>query len=467
MSRAAPHLHVVRDLDTRLPPHAPDAEAALIGAVLFDPAALDLVADLVQPEEFYLGSHRLVFTTALSLRARGLVVDPVTVGTELRSQGRLGEIEGGLRGLTELMLAPAAVTPTALRSYARSVLDLGRLRRVIATAQRIASDAYAASLEGIDEWLAERVETLRTAAEGRVSDADKSNNDVLRDLVEEMKRRATGVDVGVPTGIVELDNMLGGGLQLGDVVIVAARPRVGKTAFASGVCTHAARSGVASRLFSLEQRRDALMRRSIAGETGIEYTKIQSGNLSWQDWSAFTRASVELAKLPFIVEHPRGGTTMAQIRARVMRLKRETPTLGLVAIDYAQIITPRREDQNGKTPRPEQVANISRAMKPLAEEANVALLLLAQTNRDNEDRGKNKRHILSDLGESGQLERDADVVAFLYRDSLYNRDAKVDEAELHVLKHKNGGTGMIKLSFCPERMSFGNYLGGHGDWRPE
>ena len=431
------------------PPHSIEAEQSVLGAILLDHEALDALEGLLPtPEAFYLEAHRRIYKAMQALRARRLPVDLVTLSEELRARGDL-EAVGGLTYLVSLQES----VPTALYAehYARIVAEKWALRRLIHAAGEAMRLAY--EEEGsVDEILDQAGrKVLELALTGREEEGRP-----LRELVHETFEHIEallqnkGETAGVRTGFKELDGLIGT-LAPGSLNIIAARPAMGKTAFALTIAQHAAlREGVPVAIYSLEMPAGQLVLRMLCSEARIDMNRVRQGNLTDRDFTRLVDAASRLSEAPiFIDDSP--DLTLMELRARARRL-RAREKVGLVVVDYLQLISS-PPSKNGEN-RQQEIAAISRGLKGLARELSVPVLALSQLSRAVESR-PNKRPMLSDLRESGSLEQDADLVMFIYRDEYYHpHSEKAGIAEIIVGKQRNGPTGTVELQFHPQHVRF-------------
>lgn len=431
------------------PPHSIEAEQSVLGAILLDHEVLDALEGLLPtPEAFYLEAHRRIYKAMQALRARRLPVDLVTLSEELRAQGDL-EAVGGLTYLVSLQES----VPTALYAehYARIVAEKWALRRLIHAAGEAMRLAY--EEEGsVDEILDQAGrKVLELALTGREEEGRP-----LRELVHETFEHIEallqnkGETAGVRTGFKELDGLIGT-LAPGSLNIIAARPAMGKTAFALTIAQHAAlREGVPVAIYSLEMPAGQLVLRMLCSEARIDMNRVRQGNLTDRDFTRLVDAASRLSEAPiFIDDSP--DLTLMELRARARRL-RAREKVGLVVVDYLQLISS-PPSKNGEN-RQQEIAAISRGLKGLARELSVPVLALSQLSRAVESR-PNKRPMLSDLRESGSLEQDADLVMFIYRDEYYHpHSEKAGIAEIIVGKQRNGPTGTVELQFHPQHVRF-------------
>lgn len=431
------------------PPHSLEAEQSVLGAILLDHGVLDALEGLLPtPEAFYLEAHRRIYKAMQRLRARSAPVDLVTLSEELRAQGDL-EAVGGVTYLVSLQES----VPTALYAehYARIVAEKWALRRLI----HAAGEAMRLAYEGegsVDEILDQAGrKVLEVGFTGREEEGRP-----LRELVHETFEhiealfQSKGETAGVRTGFKDLDELIGT-LAPGSLNIIAARPSMGKTAFALSIALHAAlKEGVPVAIYSLEMPTSQLVLRMLCSEARIDQSRLRQGNLTDRDFTRLVDAASRLSEAPiFIDDSP--DLTLMELRARSRRLKvREG--VGLIVVDYLQLISspPSRNGEN----RQQEIAAISRGLKGLARELSVPVLALSQLSRAVESR-LSKRPMLSDLRESGSLEQDADLVMFIYRDEYYNPNSeKAGIAEIIIGKQRNGPTGTVELQFHPQHVRF-------------
>ncbi len=429
----------------RLPPQNIEAEQSVLGAVLIDPDVLFTVMEMLRPEDFYRPAHQKIFQAMCRLMEEGQPVDLVTVTAALQDDGVLEEV-GGITYLSEL--ATTVPTSANVQTYAQIVEEKAMLRRLIAAATQIASAGYTGGEDAqmiIDE--AER--RILEISQRRHGSGFLNIKDVLMDTYERIEMLYTnkGGVTGIPTGYPDLDRMTSG-LQNSDLIIVAARPSVGKTAFALNVAQNVAlHAQVPVAIFSLEMPAIQLVQRMLSAEGNIDSHRLRSGYLEPADWEKLTLAMASLSEAPiFIDDTPQ--VTVFDIRAKCRRLQAEHG-LGLVVIDYLQLITGR-----GGENRQQEISDISRGLKGLARELNVPVIALSQLSRAVEQR-QDKRPMLSDIRESGSIEQDADVVAFLYRDDYYNPDTdQPNVVEVIIGKQRNGPTGTVKLLYLKNYNKF-------------
>jgi replicative DNA helicase len=434
----------------RVPPHNLEAEESLLGAMLLTRDAISAATEArVETSDFYKPAHGHVFDAIMTLYGSGDPVDLTTVGYELRRADLLDSL-GGHQSLLRLQ----AGTPASANAghYAKIVNELALLRRLIAVAGDIAEMGYDDSPE-VAETLDRAESMVFEVAEKRVSESMIGMYDALTRTIDQLEARyAEESDVvGVRTGFADIDSLLMG-LQPSTLVVLAARPAMGKTAlglgFARGVATLEQRPVL---FFSMEMGMLELTKRLLASEANVEASKLWTGRLSEAEWGRINHAVGRLAQTPlYIDDNPH--CTVMEMRAKARRTKARHGDLGLVVVDYVQLMTPSttRRAEN----RQIEVAEISRGLKILARELECPVLALSQLNRQVEYR-QDKRPALADLRESGGLEQDADVVMFIYRDEVYNLDSPDrGKAEIIISKHRNGPTGKVELAFRPDRAEF-------------
>lgn len=399
-------------------------------------------------DDFYKPAHQHIFDVACAVAQSGLPADTITVGNELEKAGLLESI-GGVETLHALQNTTPAISNAA--HYARIVQDAAMLRRVIMVAGDISELAYSGP-DNVDSLLDEVETRVYKVADRRIADTYKPIADLMADAVERIEenydRKST--ITGVPTGYTDLDELLSG-LQPGTLNIVGARPAMGKTAFGLGMATNIAKKTNRPVLvFSLEMGHIELTQRILSSEAEVDSTRIRSGQLQEADWRAIGQAIGRLEVPLFLDENPR--VTVMEIRAKARRLKMQYGDLGLILIDYLQLMTGNSAAEN----RQLEVSEISRNLKILARELEVPIVALSQLSRNLESRS-DKKPMLSDLRESGSLEQDADVVMFLYRDEVYNRESPDrGAADVIVAKHRAGPIGDLRLVFRGQYARFDN-----------
>ncbi len=422
------------------PPHSLEAEKECIGAILVDVEALDVVASVLDPEDFFFERHKAVFRTMLELQDANKVVDPVTIRQHLLDAGTFERI-GGARAIGEV-LDDRVGTVANVEHYAGIVKGKAKLRRMIDTARSIEVGGYQA--DDVDEYMLQAERSFFAALE---SEATKTLTPVSGPLRSTLERIGSayvneGGVLGMDTGLLGLDGLTHG-LQDQDLVVIAARPAMGKTAFGVGLGLDVALRHGAVAVFSLEMGAEPLVLRMVASGARVSMDQLKTGALSPREWRKIAEAANRVASSRlFIDDTP--AITPTQIRAKCIRLNHRHP-LRLVIVDYLQLM--RGVGKHGS--REQEVASFSRALKGLAKELRCPVIALAQLNRELEKRA-DKRPMMSDLRESGAIEQDADIIAFLYREEVYNKSCPEEQrgiAELILGKHRNGATGTVVLRF--------------------
>jgi replicative DNA helicase len=434
----------------RVPPHNLEAEESLLGAMLLSRDAISAATEArVETSDFYKPAHAHVYDAVMALYGVGEPVDPVTVADALR-RAELLDLVGGRPALLRLQ----AETPASANAghYAKIVNELALLRRLIGVASDIAEMGYDDSGE-VSETLDRAESMVFEVAERRVSDSMIGVSDALQHTLDQLEQiyGQTERITGVPTGYADLDDLLLG-LQPSTLNVLAARPAAGKTAFALGAAANVAMEARRPVIFfSMEMGTLELTKRLLAGEARVDARKLQTGQISEAEWTRLSHGVGRLAEAPlFIDDNPH--CTVMEMRAKARRMKARQGDLGLIVVDYLQLMQPGKRGEN----RQVEVAEISRGLKILARELECPVVALSQLNRQLEYRA-DKRPMLADLRESGSLEQDADVVIFLYRDEIYNPESdQRGTAEVIVAKHRNGPTGMTRLAFLDHLTKFAN-----------
>jgi replicative DNA helicase len=424
-----------------VPPQNLDAEESVLGAMMLSSGAIGAVSEIVDAADFYRESHGKIYRAILSLYARGEPVDAITVTDELDRLSQLSDV-GGQERVHEL----AALVPAAANAghYARIVNEMATLRGLIRAGNDIARLGFDRPGETVE--LVDRAEQIVfELSQQRVSSEFTHIDDLLKDSFERITLlMEAGTDVtGTPSGYRDVDRLTSG-FQPGNLVIVAARPSMGKSALALCMAANVAvRHEKPVALFTLEMSKAEVTQRLMCSEGKVESQRLRTGKLATDDWPRLTAACSKLTKAPIYVDDT-GSITMMEIRSKLRRLKMREPELSLVIVDYLQLMTSGTSVEN----RVQEVSQISRALKVLARDLDVPIVALSQLSRAVEQR-HDKRPILSDLRESGSIEQDADLVLFVYRDEYYNPEdtESAGIAELILAKHRNGPTGIEKLAF--------------------
>lgn len=434
----------------RVPPHNNEAEQSVIGAIFLEPQALITAAELLMPEDFYRMAHEKIFQTMIILSDKGQAIDVVTVTEELSAKKELEDV-GGISYLMEI--ANSVPTAANIVHYARIVEEKALLRRLIRVATSIVEDGYAREDE-VEALLAEAEKKMMEVSNRKNAGDFRHIKDVLVETYDsiELLHTQKGDVTGIPTGFRDLDKITAG-FQRNDLIIVAARPSVGKTAFALNVAQNVAtKTDENVAIFSLEMGAEQLVMRMLCAEGNIDAQVLRTGALEAEDWRKLTMAMGSLSNAGiFIDDSP--GIRVNDIRSKCRRLQQEHG-LGMIMIDYMQLIA-----GSGTKPgenRQQEVSEISRSLKSLARELKVPVIALSQLSRGVEQR-VDKRPMMSDLRESGSIEQDADIVSFLYREDYYDKETENQNMiEIIIAKQRNGPTGTVTLAFAKEYNKFVN-----------
>jgi replicative DNA helicase len=426
-----------------------EAEESVLGAMMISPGAIGAVSEVLDAGDFYRESHAKVYRAALALYAKGEPVDAITLTDELEERGELEAVGGRVR-LHEL----AALVPASANAahYARIVHETATLRGLIRAGGEIARLGWERPGETGD--LVDQAEQiLYDLSQQRVTGEWSEIEELLKESFERITQLyESGVDLtGTPSGFRDLDRLTSG-FQPGNLIIVAARPSMGKSALALCMAANmGVRHNIPVGLFTLEMSKSEVTQRLMCSEAKVESQRLRNGKLAPDDWPRLTAACDKLAKAPIYVDDT-GLLNMMEIRSKARRLKARHPNLGLIIVDYLQLLTPsHRRDSDGRV---QEVSEMSRSLKILARDLDVPIVALSQLSRAVEQR-TDKRPILSDLRESGSIEQDADLVAFVYRDEYYNEESDQQGlAEVILAKHRNGPTDSIKLSFLKRYAKF-------------
>jgi replicative DNA helicase len=431
-------------------PHNLEAERSVLGAILIDNESFHIAAAIIEPRTFFRDAHRRIFERMIALAERNQPIDLVTLNEELERSGELEEVGGPAYIASLVDGVPRA---TNVEYYAKIVKEKATLRNLIFSANKILANAYEADQDA-DLILDEAESAIFSVAEDRV----KSGFIAMRDLVKESFPKIEKLFehksfvTGVSTGFIEIDKMTRG-FQRGDLIIVAARPSMGKTSLVLNIAQHVATSGGVAGFFSLEMSKEQLFMRMLASEAKIDNFRLMSGQIGQKEYGQITHALETLSDAKLFIDDT-AGIGVLEMRAKARRLQSEHG-LDLLAIDYIQLMTGRGRFEN----RTLELASISRSLKGLAKELNVPVVVLSQLSRAPESRS-DKRPQLSDLRESGALEQDADVVILIFREEMYKQDNEPADsdgiAELILAKQRNGPTGTIKLAFLRQQTRFAN-----------
>ncbi|MEN9761299.1 MAG: hypothetical protein RI906_1125 [Pseudomonadota bacterium] len=444
----------------RVPPHSIEAEQSVLGGLLLDNSAFDRVADVLREEDFYRHDHRLIWKQIARLIERTQPADVVTVLEALQGVGQADEA-GGLAYLNAL--ATETASAANIRRYAEIVRDRSVLRRLVSTSDEIATAALNPqgrdTRQVLDEAEAKIFQISEEGARGQAG--FKPLQDLLGKVVEridELYSQDNPSDVtGVATGFVDLDRMTSG-MQPGDLIIVAGRPSMGKTSFAMNIGEHVAvEQQMPVAVFSMEMGATQLAMRLLCSAGRLDQQRVRTGRLNDDDWPRLTSAIGKMQDAPLHVDETPALSAL-DLRARARRLARQCGKLGLVIVDYLQLMSATSAGENRAT----EISEISRSLKALAKELDCPVIALSQLNRSLEQR-PNKRPVMSDLRESGAIEQDADVIIFIYRDEVYNADsADKGTAEIIIGKQRNGPIGTVRLTFVGAHTRFENFASGGG-----
>jgi replicative DNA helicase len=437
----------------RVPPQNTDAEQSLLGGILIDPEALNKIVDIVETDDFYREDHRTIFQTILDLYEKNEPIDLITVSSLARDRGLIEKM-GGIANLSRLV--DGMPTSANIAQYAKMVKEKALLRNIMRTATDIVEKGYEVDTN-VDAFIDDAERMIFQIAEKKYKASFFSIKDLVWEsmkTIESLSEKHDGI-TGVPTGFTDLDKMTGG-LQPSDLIIVAGRPSMGKTSFALNMAQYAALSGNGNGglpigVFSLEMSKEQLVMRLLSSESEVEFFKIRSGGLRDEERTRLGRAAGKLYGAPiFIDDTP--ALTVLDLRARARRLKKEHG-LELLVIDYLQLMRGRASSLDR---REQEISEISRSLKALAKELNVPVIAISQLNRMVEQR-EDKRPRLADLRESGAIEQDADVIMFIYRDVVYNKETKEpNTAEIIIGKQRNGPVGDVRLTFLDKFTTFAN-----------
>ncbi len=446
----------------RIPPHSVEAESSVLGGLLLDNGAWDRVGDLLTDSDFYRYEHRLIYGAIGSLVNATRPADVITVFENLQSQGQADEV-GGLAYLNAL----AQYVPSAsnIRRYAEIVRERSILRKLVSASDEIATAAFNTQGKPVDKILDEAEQKIFNIGEegSRMKQGFQGMDSLVVQLLDRVQEMADNPNdiTGVPTGFYDLDRMTSG-MQAGDMIVLAARPSMGKTALAINIAEHVAlNEGLPVAVFSMEMGASQLAVRIVGSIGRIDQMHLRTGKLTDAEWPRLTEAIEKLRNISLHIDETPGLTT-SELRANARRLARQCGKLGLIVVDYLQLmsVSTSMSDENRAT----AVGEISRGLKMLAKELQCPVIALSQLSRGVESR-TDKRPMMSDLRESGAIEQDADVIMFIYRDDYYNKDSKEPGvAEIIISKQRNGPTGTVKLAFMKELTRFESLASGGGDF---
>ena len=439
----------------KLPPQSVEAEQAVLGGLMTEDTAWDNVAEILIPGDFYRADHQTIYQAMVELAHKSTPIDALTIAEHLNSQGLLDQ-GGGYQYLGDLSSNGSG--SVNIEHYARLVKDRAILRRLITTANKIAARGYEPGGEDVDTILNTAEKEIFSIKDDRPSDKGPQNvNPVLQSAMDRIDELSAieGTLTGLSTGYTDLDGMTSG-WQKSDLIIVAGRPSMGKTAFAMNLVENALLSSHEPLLvFSLEMPAESLIFRMLSSLGRIDQGKIRTGKLTEDDWPAFNNAAAKLKDKPLYIDDS-PGLSPEEMKARARRVLRESGAekLGMIVVDYLQLMQIKGYNDN----RVGEISEISRSLKLLARDFECPVIALSQLNRGLEHR-PNKRPVMSDLRESGAIEQDADVIAFLYRDEVYNEDSPdKGMAEVIIGKQRNGPIGTVRLSFLGQFTRFENFI---------
>ncbi len=444
----------------KIPPQNLEAESSVLGGILLENEAINLVLELIRPDDFYRESHRKIFRAMIELTDRSEPVDLITLSEFMKGRGDL-EAVGGSAYLASL----ADFVPTAanIAYYARIVREKAILRSLISAATDIATRGFE-DQGNVEEFLDTAEKVIFDISEKKIKAAFVAVGDMIKDTlktVEKLYERKEMV-TGVPTGYEDLDRLTAG-LQSSDLIVVAGRPSMGKTAFSLNIATNAAFAGIGVAVFSLEMAKEQLVLRMLCSEARVDNSKIRSGYLGERDFPKLANAAGRLHEAPIYIDDT-PAISILELRAKARRLVRDrTKKVGLIVVDYLQLMRGMGTASN----REQEISEISRSLKALAKELSVPVIAISQLNRRVEDRG-DKRPMMADLRESGAIEQDADVIIFIYRDEVYNpKSDNKGIAEVIVAKQRNGPIDTVNLTFINEFTRFENYTQREEDFYEE
>jgi replicative DNA helicase len=436
------------DRHDHLPPHSLEAEESVLGSMLLSQEAIAEVSEILTAQDFYKESNGIIYDAALSLFASGEPVDPVTIGESLRAQGNLEKV--GDRSYI-LNLVSSVPTPANARYYAEVVSRLSIYRRLIAAASRVAAVGYSAP-EDLADALDEAEDAVFKVGQRKRRESIKPIKELMESTFEDLEKIAEGtMETGVLTGFTDLDELTMG-LQPSDLIVVAARPSMGKTSLALNIADYVAvEERIPVAIFSLEMSAQEVTKRMLCSRARVNSQKLKSSFKDDDVWQRLSDAAGELTSASIFIDD-NADIGIMELRSKVRRLKSQHD-IGLVIVDYIQLMASDRYHEN----RVQEIAAISRGLKVLGRDFNIPVIAVSQLSREPEKH--NRRPILSDLRESGAIEQDADLIIFIHREEVYDRDN--DEvkgrADVNVAKHRNGPTGPVRLTFQAQFARFLNY----------
>ena len=432
----------------KLPPQNLEAEQSVLGAIIIDNEALSKTIEILNPDDFYKDSHRRLFNAMIGLFEKNEPIDIITLTDFLRRNNDLDPI-GGIAYLS--LLANSIPTSANIRYHSKIVREKALLRALISTSNNINAKVYEDNLDA-DEMVDYAEKMIFDIADKRTKIAFSTMKDVIKDtfkMIEQLHDKKEAI-TGIASGFNDLDEITSG-FQPGDLIIVGGRPGMGKTAFALNIAQHV---GIGMKepiaIFSLEMSKEQLAMRMLCAEGMVDASLVRKGFISRQDWPKLTSAAGRLSGASIFIDDS-SAITVLEVRAKARRLKMEHRGLSLVVVDYLQLMRSRGNFER----REQEISEISRSLKALAKELKVPVIALSQLNRAVEQRG-DRKPTLADLRESGAIEQDADVIIFLYRDEVYNKNnpSNKGKAEIIVAKQRNGPTGTVNLTFLSDKTRF-------------
>ncbi len=436
-------------LSERVPPHNVEAEQAILGGIMLDPDALGNVIEIIEPQDFYHEAHQVIYQQILNLFERGDPIDVIALTESLQTRQLLERCGGVsyINGLTDIV-----VTSANIAYYAKIVKEKATLRKLIQVTGDIFSRCFELDTE-VDAFLDEVEKQIFDISENKIHPDYYPIREVVKESFEQIEKLTQDKKfvTGVPTGFDDLDRLTAG-FQPSDLIIVAGRPGMGKTAFALNIAQHcASKHGIGVGIFSLEMSKNQLVTRMLCSEAQVDSQRLRRGYIELPEMQRLIQAAGKLSEVPILIDET--ATTVLEIRATARRMMAESG-IGLIIVDYLQLMKGRA----GAERREQEISEISRSLKILAKELNVPIIAISQLNRRVEDR-RDRRPELADLRESGAIEQDADLIIFIYRDEVYNRDEANPNrgiAEVIIGKQRNGPTGTVRLAFQSQYTSFRN-----------
>ena len=436
----------------KVPPHSFEAEQAVLASVLLNNDLMNEVVEVLRPDDFYQGAHRTLFLTMVELYERGRAIDQLTLSESLNARNVANEV-GGLSYLSELI--NNIPTTSNVADYARLVKEKAILRKMIAVAQQVTNSAFQGVGE-VDDFLDETEQAIFAIAEEKIKPSYYSMAEMGKEAMQEIEKLYEKKELitGVPSGFRDLDKLTAG-FQKSDMVVVAARPGMGKTAFSLNVALHASlRNGLPVAIFSLEMSRQQLALRMICAEARVNFQRLRTGYLTQDEINKIVSSVGKLSEAPIYTDDS-GALTAIELRAKARRLKKDK-NIGMIIVDYLQLMRG-ATSRGGQDNRVQEISEISRSLKALAKELNVPVIAISQLNRGVESR-TDKRPQMSDLRESGAIEQDSDLILFIYREEMYSKAETPEEkkgvAEIIIGKQRNGPMGVVPLTFLHQYTRF-------------